>query len=215
MLEHEPVPARLEVRFPGITGVWSDDIHSLFRRRRTSNGPFLLIGRDRGLALDTPPDQEEGLAPFLHPAHAQLNQLWYFHKTKHKGEYVIVSLASGLVLDAGWSGRLRRRPELRSCTEEAHQRWLLEPAAGLGFTIESVSTGNALQVPDEAGPLSPVPPYLWTRTGETSQQFLIVTPSSGAGRRPRPRRRAAERTAVASRPVRRQADYGTAAAVAG
>lgn len=181
MLEQEQVPTRLRIGFPGVAGVDTDDIRTLFRRRRSSRGPFLLIGRDRGLALDSPPGEQEGSSPVLWPAHAQQRQLWYFHKTSHPGEYVITSVANGLVLDAGWSTKAGRRPEMRPSTEETHQRWKLNPVDDVAFVFESVATGRVLDVPYDAAPTRPVPPILWPRHGGMSQQFLIVTPSTGLG----------------------------------
>jgi hypothetical protein len=90
---------RVKVGFPWIISVETDDILSLFRRRRTSRGPFLLIVRGRGLALDTAFGME-GDNPILWPPHAQPHQLWYFHRTEYRDELQIVSVANGLALDA-------------------------------------------------------------------------------------------------------------------
>lgn len=188
MLDQEQVPAQLKIGFPGISGVDTDDIRALFRRRRSSKGPFLLIGRDRGLALDSPAGEQEGGSPVLWPTHAQQRQLWYFHKTSRRGEYVVTSVANGLVLDAGWTTKAGRRPEMQPRTEEAHQRWRLNPVDDVAFVFESVATGRVLDVPYDAAPTRPVPPILWPSHGGTSQQFLIVTPSSGLGSTRRPLR---------------------------
>lgn len=57
---------------PGIK-VWSDDILGLFRRhRRPVQGPFVLIGRHKGLALETEHRPNEGTSlSYSHhtPAH--------------------------------------------------------------------------------------------------------------------------------------------------
>ena len=182
-----PEPAhqvRIKIGFPQIisieTDVDTDDIVGLFQHRRKSRGPFLLIGRDRGLALDTAFHQEEGAVPILWPAHAQPHQLWYFQRTEHRGQYLIVSVANGLVLDAGVSSELRRQPVMWSRHSESHQRWRLHPTEdAAAFIVESVRTGHVLDVPSEAGPETCTPPVLWEKHGAMNQQFLIVTPSGG------------------------------------
>src|SRR5215467_9708199 len=90
---------RIKVGFPWIISVETDDVLSLFKRRRTSRGPFLLIVRGRGLALDTAFGME-GDSPILWPPHAMPHQLWYFHRTDQRDQVQIVSVASGLALDA-------------------------------------------------------------------------------------------------------------------
>ena len=71
---------------PGIK-VWSDDIPGLVRRhRRPVQGPFVLIGRDKGLALDVGAQTGQGHEPQLLPLHARPWQLWYFRQTPHHGE---------------------------------------------------------------------------------------------------------------------------------
>src|SRR5215471_699706 len=81
---------------PGIK-VWSDDIPGLIRRRRRPvQGPFVLICRRNGLALDTGAQAQRGYEPQLWSAHARPWQLWYFRRTAQQGEYLIISVANGL-----------------------------------------------------------------------------------------------------------------------
>jgi hypothetical protein len=100
----------IQLGLPGILSVGTDDIRALFSRsRRASQGPFMLIGRNRnGLALDTSYAKSAGHSPILWPAHAEPQQLWAFRKTEHPGEYLIVSVDSGLLLDAGSGSEPRR-----------------------------------------------------------------------------------------------------------
>ncbi|MFI9103250.1 RICIN domain-containing protein [Streptomyces fildesensis] len=170
---------RIKIGFPGVISVESDDVADLFRRRRTSRGPFLLMGRDSGLALDTA-WRGEGESPILWPAHAHPHQLWYFQRTHRRNQFLIVSVDNGLVLDARQGTELRRWPVMRSPSDDRHQHWRLHPTKdATGFIIESVHSGHVLDVPEEAGRKTRTPPVLWERHGEMNQQFLIMTPSGG------------------------------------
>lgn len=170
---------RVKVGFPGIISLETDDLASQFRRR-TTRGPFLLIGRDGGLALDTAYHTHEDSVPILWPAHAEPQQLWYFRKTGHRGEFLIVAVENGLALDAGRGNTLRRQPTMSAHTQEPWQRWRLHPTGeGAAMIVESVHTGQVLDVPHEAGPETRTPPVLWTRHGGINQQWLVVTPSGG------------------------------------
>ena len=154
----------------------------LFAGQQPSRGPFLLIGRDRGLALDT-----GGLAandaPILWPPNAGPRQLWYFRETKHREQYLIVSIDNELVLDARTSTETPRQPVMCSDMGEPRQRWRLRPTEdAAAFVIESAHTGHVLDIPWESGTEKGTSPILFRRHGEVNQQFLIVTPSGAPSR---------------------------------
>lgn len=172
-------PLKGRIGFPGIISLETEDLASWFRRR-TSRGPFLLIGRNRGLALDTAYHEHEDSVPILWSAHAEPQQLWYFRKTEHRGQFLVVAVLNGLALDAGRGSDQPRQPTMSALTHEPWQRWRLHPTEdGAAFIVESVHTGHVLDVPHEAGPETRTPPVLWTRHGAFNQQWLIVTPSGG------------------------------------
>jgi len=177
-----PEPARqlkIKVGFPWIISVETDDVLGLFQRRRTSRGPFLLIVRGRGLALDTA-FRMENENPILWPAHALPHQLWYFQRTDHPDQYLIVSVSNGLALDAQTGREVPRQPVMWSRHGQSHQRWRLHPTDdGAACFVESVRTGHVLDVPWEAGQETETPPVLYEMNGGENQQFLIVTPSRG------------------------------------
>jgi Ricin-type beta-trefoil lectin domain-like len=168
--------------FPALLNidVNASEVIALLMSNRKYCGPFLLIGRDRGLALDTGGHAADD-APILWPPNAGPRQLWYFHRTEHREEYLIVSADNGLVLDARISTETPRDPVMWSRHGQSHQRWRLRPTEdAAAFFIESVNTGHVLDIPWEAG--KDTPPILWKRHGEVNQQFLIVTPSDGPPR---------------------------------
>lgn len=170
----------IKVGFPGIFVVETDDLGSFFRRRRTSKGPFLIIGRERGgLAIDTAFRQSGGHA-ILWPAHALPHQLWYFRRTQYDGEYLIASVDNGTVLDAGAGSEMGRPLVMWSQHGAPHQRWRLLPTDDrTAYVIESVATGHVLDIPPDAGPETKTTPVLWEPHWGTNQQFLVVTPSGG------------------------------------
>jgi hypothetical protein len=176
-MAEEARQVRVRVGFPWIISVETDDVLSLFRRRRTSRGPFLLIVRGRGLALDTAFGME-GDNPILWPPHAQPHQLWYFQRTEQRDEVQIVSVANGLSLDAKIGRETPRQAVMWSRHGQSHQRWRLRPTDdGAACFIESVRTGQVLDAPWEAGPETHTPPVLYERHGGENQQFVIATPS--------------------------------------
>src|SRR6266705_2750021 len=166
------------IHLPGIS-VTTDDVSVLFRRQRKPvRGPFVLIGRNKGLAIDTAFQAERGSQPILWPPHAYQHQLWYFRKTPYRDEYLIVSVANGLVLDAGTSSELRRNPVMWMPHGEEHQRWRLHRTPdGAAFVIESVRTRHVMDVPQDAE--ARTVPCLWERHDGENQQFLIMMPSGG------------------------------------
>jgi hypothetical protein len=169
----------VKVGLPGIISVETNDILTLFRRRRASRGPFLLIARGRGLALDTA-FGAEGDNPIFWSAHAQPHQLWYFHKTEHKDQFQILSVANGLALDAQTGRNMPRPAVMWSRHEQTHQRWRLRPTDdGAACFIESVRTGHVLDAPWEAGPETHTPPVLYEMHGGENQQFIVAAPSRG------------------------------------
>lgn len=168
---------------PGIvsleTSVGIDDVLKLFQRRRASRGPFILIVRSKGLAIDTAFGAEDD-NPILWPPHAQPHQLWYFQKTKYQGQVEILSVANGLALDAHRSDDISRPAVMWSRHGQAHQRWRLHPTGdGAACFIESVRTGHVLDAPWEAGPETHTPPILYPMHGKENQQFIIAAPSHG------------------------------------
>jgi hypothetical protein len=174
-------PKRVTLGVPGFVSVELDrnDLAHLFRRRTWSRGPFILVGRDSGLAVDTA-FRESGGKPILWPAHALSQQLWYFDRTQHKDQFRIRSAANDLFLDARQGAELRRSPVMRPRNERRNQHWRIHTTEDtIGFIIESVNSGHVLDVPEEAGPQTRTPLVLWTRHGSMNQQFLIMTPSAG------------------------------------
>jgi hypothetical protein len=172
------------VLFPAVLSininVDSKDVITLFTRHRRSRGPFLLIGRDRGLALDTGGYAADD-APILWPPNAGPRQLWYFRQTRHPGQYLIVSIDNELVLDARTTTDTPRQPVMWSDNGESQQRWRLRPTEdAAAFVIESVHTGHVLDIPWEAGSEKGTSPILFKKHGEVNQQFLIVTPSGAS-----------------------------------
>lgn len=90
---------KVELRLP-ILVIGAEDIQIKFGRHRKVAGPYLIISRACGLALDTGNESEPDKWPILWPPHAERQQLWYLRPTGMIGEFAIVSAANGLALDA-------------------------------------------------------------------------------------------------------------------
>jgi hypothetical protein len=172
------VEADLRPPFPGLV-IGIDNIKMPARKRRNIVGPFLIIARACGLALDAEGGLDPGNIPHLRPPHAQPYQLWLLRSSGHEGEAIIQSSASGLALDS-------RRPEkhwvqLREREEEAWQRWrAIDSADGVGYLLQSTHNGKFLTANDKS--VSGWCPWFENRHGHLSQQWIIAAPHSNVKR---------------------------------
>ncbi len=165
----------IQVGIPGVVAVGTDDLGSLLASRRVKGGPFMIVARDRGLALDTGFGVANLTEPILWPAHGFPQQLWLLAGTRRRGEYAIQSVANGLALDARREDGLGRTPVLWERHDEPWQRWRLkESPDGMACQLISVHTGHSLDCPSDAGPRDH--PVLWDSHGEMTQQFLLLVP---------------------------------------
>lgn len=139
-----------ELRFPGITvGVEGISLPIGRKRKNTPAGPFVIIARDCGLALDTARSTRAGDKPHLWPPHADRHQLWYLHPSGVPGELLIVSVANGLALDSTTNSE---RPELVmwQTNAEPWQRWRLHQSPdGAAFSVEAVHNRRFLTAGEE------------------------------------------------------------------
>lgn len=163
---------KVEIRLPGIT-IGTDDIGGAFGSR-TERGPFLIISRACGLALDTGGRDDDGSRAEVHPTDSRRRQLWYLRPTGHSGEVLIVSADNGLALDATRPG-----DEGKVLLWEAHgdpwQRWTLVPCPdGEAFYVGSVAHGRVLVMSEEAE--REWQPWLEERRGIKSHQWMFVVP---------------------------------------
>jgi hypothetical protein len=163
---------KLEIRLPMIT-IGTDDIGGHFGSR-TERGPFLIVSRACGMALDTGGRNDDGSIATVHPTDAGRRQLWYLKPTGHNGEVLIVSTDNGLALDAT-RPRDRGNPLLWEPHGEPWQRWTLTPCAdGAAFYIGSIAHGRVLVMNQNAEP--DWQPWLEERRGIKSHQWMFVVP---------------------------------------
>lgn len=161
-----------EVRLPGIA-VGTDDIGALFKRGRDA-GPFLIISRPCGLALDTAFATDNDSPVTLWPPHGRRQQLWYLEPSGYDGEVLIISAESGLALDA------TRNPDaektvLSEKSGEVWQRWTLQRVPdGAGYLISSALSAHVLASSEDAA--NGWEPWMSVRDAGWSQQWLLVMP---------------------------------------
>ncbi len=163
---------KVEIRLPGIS-IGTDDIGGVFGSR-TERGPFLIVSRACGMALDTGGENDDGSIATVYPVAASRRQLWYLRPSGHAGEVLIVSADNGLALDA-------TRPEDggKPLLWEPHgapwQRWTLEPCPdGAAFYVGSVAHQRVLVMSHDAEPTWQ--PWLEERQGKKPHQWLFVVP---------------------------------------
>jgi hypothetical protein len=166
------VSADLRLPLPGLV-IGIDDIKVPARKRRNVAGPFLIIARACGMALDAKTRLEPGSIPHLWPPHARPNQLWLLRSSGHQGEAVVQSVASNLVLDS--TPPAKHHVQLREMENEAWQRWrVLDAPDGVGHLLQSVHNGKYLTGGEDAE--KGWCPWFEARHGRVSQQWIIVAP---------------------------------------
>lgn len=89
------VRTRLSV-LGGVLSVELDNWMGLLDSRQHRRGPFLIIGRQCGLALDTALHTTKESVPHLWRVHGGLPQPWYLVRTPHRDEFAIVSAENGM-----------------------------------------------------------------------------------------------------------------------
>jgi Ricin-type beta-trefoil lectin domain len=176
------VRGKIELHLPGLV-IGADDIDMTgvgrkFGRSKPAAGPYLIISRASGLALDTGL-QHVGARVATWPPHAESQQLWYLRPSGVKEEAVIISAANGLALDATRETSGDLHPLMREPNGEPWQRWQLKVAAdGIGFLIKSPHNGNFVTLSEEARKHldQPWAPWFSPREGNLNQQWIFSLP---------------------------------------
>jgi Ricin-type beta-trefoil lectin domain-like len=167
-------PVKVELRLPGLS-IGTDDVRTVFRRKTKTSGPYLIINRACGLALDTVFATDPGAIPHMWPPHGQQHQLWDLKPSGVASELLIASLANGLVLDSTTPTTGNIKPVLWEIHGEPWQRWRLEDSPdGVGYLIQSVHNRQYLTVNQDAEPTWN--PWFEHRHAQSSQQWLLVLP---------------------------------------
>jgi hypothetical protein len=170
------VSLRLPFISIGVNDIRIGNIRAISKGRQKEVGPYLLIARAPGLALDTGLKLDAGNRPITWTPHAQAHQLWHLRSSGVKGEALILSASNSLALDATRAtGDDVVVPVMWEVHGEAWQRWRLEEAAdGLGYLIQSVHSQKYLTLGDEAE--NAWTPWFEERHGRLSQQWIVALP---------------------------------------
>jgi hypothetical protein len=172
------IEADLRLPFPGLV-IGVDEIRMPSRKRKGVAGPFLIIARASGLALDSGRKLDPGSIPHSWATHAQPHQLWYLHSSGYEGEAVVVSAACKLALDS--TPPEEHHVQLREVENEPWQRWrIMDAADGVGYMIQSVHNGRFLTANSRS--VNGWAPWFESRHGRISQQWIITTPHGHADR---------------------------------
>ena len=152
----------------------------LTRGRRRSGakgvGPFLIVSRQCGLALDTAYGMENGSPVWMWAVHGKLQQFWSLRPAGKDGEFSVRAEMGGLALDATTDERGADAPFLWTPHGAPWQRWRLSDTPdGVGLFIQSVYSGAYLTM-NAAGENGWIP---WLSTGlddrdSMDKQWLLV-----------------------------------------
>jgi hypothetical protein len=169
----------IRIGFPGISiGLENITLSAWWKKKTDPAGPFLIIGRACGLALDTAWRNQQGDEPHLWAPHAERQQLWLLRPSGVKGEVLIVSADNGLALD---STRDTQKPNLLMCepSTEAHQRWRLKKSPdGAAFEVEAAHNQRLLTAAADFKPTWK--PWFDDRRSIRAQQWIFALPHGGA-----------------------------------
>ena len=168
----------VRIGFPGISvGLENISLPAWRKKRTDPAGPFLIISRDCGLALDTAWRNQPGGSPHLWSPHAERQQLWFLRPSGVRGEVLIVSADNGLALDSTLDSQ---KPDLLMWEPhaEAHQRWRLKKSSdGAAFEVEGVHSRRLLTAADDFKPT--YKPWFDDRRFTRAQQWLFALPHGG------------------------------------
>ena len=173
---------KVELHLPMLV-IGAEDISVKFGRQRRQKevGPYLIIGRASGLALDTASASGPGGKVILWPPNALPHQLWDLRPTGVVGEVAVVAAENGLALDATQETSGDPKPIMSEVNNEPWQRWRLEDAPdGAGYFLQSAHSRRYLMATEDAE--RKWCPWFRDRDGQPSQQWIIALPH---GRNPR------------------------------
>ena len=148
------------------------DVFALFGKRSVA-GPFVIVERLEGHALETNQRAVNGWQPWLGRLHGGFGQQWQLNRSAHNAEVVITSVANGLALDSTWDEVDEAPLLLWERHNESNQRWSLRRTPdNLAWTVHSAYDGRVLDV--GRTPQSGDKPHMWTYHGQRQQQFLLL-----------------------------------------
>ncbi|MCD0446329.1 RICIN domain-containing protein [Glycomyces sp. A-F 0318] len=159
----------VEIDVPNIAG------YAALRKDAPIAGPFLLIERSHGLALETDARAQPFWKPWLATVHGGLGQQWGFRRPKLKvEEFTILSAVNGMALDATVEADNGSPLVLWESHGGPCQRWEVLPVPdGIGWMIATVhGDRRVLDVGEAAAPGQNL--WMYDRRGMAHQQFLIV-----------------------------------------
>ena len=150
-----------------------EDILSYFGKTQMS-GPFLIIERESGLALKTPPRAEMGWQPYLGRAFGSAEDMWFFKKKANGSEeLIIISASCGMVLDNACDNEKEVSLILYKEHGGANQCWrMIQSSDSFGWIIQSSHDDKVLDVgrkPQKGQGL-----WLCDKNENLHQQFLIL-----------------------------------------
>jgi Ricin-type beta-trefoil lectin domain-like len=165
---------KIELHLPMLV-VGAEDIRIKSRRRRRAVGPYLIISRVCGFALDAGISGSSESWTTLYTPHAERQQLWHLCPTGIAGEFAIVSAAYGLALDATQETSGDIHPHVSEATDEPWQRWRLEDAPdGAAYLIQSAHSRRYLTVSDDTQ--LKWSPWFEARHAHRRQQWILAAP---------------------------------------
>jgi hypothetical protein len=175
----------VHVGLPGVFSVEIQDISTFFTRSKPEEpvlGPYLIIDRNSGQALQTTWQAANGARPFLAAVTGRREQQWGFKVVPDsESEVLILSVVNGHALDVTMLDEDGAPLTLWEEHGAAWQRWRATSAPdGIATYLRTAHYDRSLDVgPDTAEGCEP---WLWEHHGAVHQQFLVVPVRSGPGR---------------------------------
>lgn len=142
---------QFELHLPGLTISSSKVAIKLPRRSGNRSGPFLLISRCSGLALDTAYHKSSATRPIGYRPHGQHQQLWWIVPAGAPGQVRLRSVDNGLYLDSRPVPEKENEVTMRQESNDSAQAWMLSTTPdGIGMTVRSEKSGRYLAHSAEA-----------------------------------------------------------------
>ena len=152
-----------------------EDILSVFGGKEEIVGPFLIISRKNGLAIESAEEAEQECRPFLNNPHGRISQQWLIKRVSPKSkEIVILSAVNGMALDRTPRSHDGAPLILYGENSLAWQRWKLQKTPDkFGWIIQSIHDSRVLDVGRTPSVNDEI--WMWTIHELEHQQFLILT----------------------------------------
>jgi hypothetical protein len=171
------VRAGIEVGLPGLLFKVDDIKVDFSRAPKIGVGPFLIMNRTCGLALDGESTLDGGKNLSVHQVTARPRQLWYVRPSGVKGQVLVVNAENNMAMDARPDEHGDIHPTMWTQHREPWQRWVLEESSdGAAFFLATVHDRKRRFLTMSGEAAAGWSPWFEERLERQGQQWVLAQP---------------------------------------